>query len=270
MQGQPSFVRAFRHPNYDGANAGIANKSFYKSDKVDFYWNKKGKEGPIYSVEWSPDCDHFCVVYGCILPEQACERHCSGEKGGPLDCGGALLLLAGFGNLRGNVEVWDVKGRKQVSRSQAADSTQLCWCADGEHYLTATTAPRLRVSNGYKLWHYSGSLQHENLCREGEELWDALWQPCPEGTFPAKPVSYKQVSGIQSSQPQACKQVYRPPGARGQPSSFKVKDDESSAGDKPNDAAPKSKTAIKNQKRKEAKKAKKENAEARTPTHFYD
>ncbi|XP_077554505.1 eukaryotic translation initiation factor 2A isoform X1 [Haemaphysalis longicornis] len=309
-KGQPSFVRAFRHPNYDGANAGIANKSFYKSDKVDFYWNKKGsgvllltstevdktggsyygdqglhflrtngdtamvkrgKEGPIYSVEWSPDCDHFCVVYG-FMPAKATLFNLNCDPVFDMGTGprnsvyynpqGTLLLLAGFGNLRGNVEVWDVKGRKQVSRSQAADSTQLCWCADGEHYLTATTAPRLRVSNGYKLWHYSGSLQHENLCREGEELWDALWQPCPEGTFPAKPVSYKQVSGIQSSQPQACKQVYRPPGARGQPSSFKVKDDESSAGDKPNDAAPKSKTAIKNQKRKEAKKAKKENAEA--------
>ncbi|KAH7966790.1 hypothetical protein HPB49_019596 [Dermacentor silvarum] len=277
-KGQPSFVRAFRHPNYDGPNAGIANKSFYKSDKVDFFWNKKGtglllltstdvdktgasyygdqglhflrtngdtamvkrgKDGPVYSVEWSPECDHFCVVYGCILLH--------------------ARTLVHSGNHVGNVEVWDVKGRKQVSRSQASDSTQLCWCADGEHYLTATTAPRLRVGNGYKVWHYSGSLQHENICSEGEELWDVLWQPCPADSFPAKPISYKQVGGIQSSQPQASKQVYRPPGARGQPSSFKVKEDESSSTDKA--AEPKSKTAIKNQKRKEAKKAKKENAQ---------
>ncbi|XP_075747254.1 eukaryotic translation initiation factor 2A [Rhipicephalus microplus] len=308
-KGQPSFVRAFRHPNYEGPSAGIANKSFYKADKVDFRWNKKGtglllltstdvdktgasyygdqglhflrtngdtamvkrgKDGPVYSVEWSPECDHFCVVYG-FMPAKATLFNLNCDPVFDMGTGprnsiyyniqGTLLILAGFGNLRGNVEVWDVKGRKQVSRSQASDSTQLCWCADGEHYLTATTAPRLRVGNGYKVWHYSGSLQHENICCEGEELWDVLWQPCPAESFPAKPISYKQVSGIQSSQPQASKQVYRPPGARGQPSSFKVKDDESASTNKAADSTPKSKTAIKNQKRKEAKKAKKENAQ---------
>ncbi|KAK8762980.1 hypothetical protein V5799_034410 [Amblyomma americanum] len=127
-------------------------------------------------------------------------------------------------------------------------------------HLFGCTSPFLACI--YKVWHYSGSLQHENLCREGEELWDVLWQPCPANTFPAKPISFKQVSGIQSSQPQASKQVYRPPCARGQPASFKVKDDESSSGDKAADSAPKSKTQIKNQKRKEAKKAKKENPQA--------
>lgn len=164
------------------------------------------------------------------------------------------MILAGFGNLRGNVEVWDVKGRRQVSKSQAADSTLLSWCGDGEHYLTATTSPRLRVANGYKLWHYTSSLQHEMLCRENEELWDVQWQPCPPGAFKAKPISYQLVPGIQSSQPQASKEAYRPPCARGQAPSFKVKDEEPSN----NDPA-KSKSALKNQKRKEAKKAKKEN-----------
>ena len=25
-----------------------------------------GKKGPVYEVEWSPDSNEFCVVYGCI------------------------------------------------------------------------------------------------------------------------------------------------------------------------------------------------------------
>ncbi len=33
--------------------------------------------------------------------------------------------------------------------SQASDSTQFEWCPDGVHFVTATTAPRLRVGNGY-------------------------------------------------------------------------------------------------------------------------
>ena len=26
-----------------------------------------GKKGPIYAVEWNPNSEEFCVVYGCIL-----------------------------------------------------------------------------------------------------------------------------------------------------------------------------------------------------------
>ena len=31
---------------------------------------------------------------------------------------------------------------------QARDTTYFEWCPDGEHFVTATCAPRLRVSNG--------------------------------------------------------------------------------------------------------------------------
>ena len=61
-----------------------------------------------------------------------------------------LLALAGFGNLRGNVELWDVSGsRRLISTIQASDSTMFQWCPDGIHFITATTAPRLRIGNGY-------------------------------------------------------------------------------------------------------------------------
>lgn len=46
---------------------------------------------------------------------------------------GHILVLAGFGNLRGQMEVWDVKKWKQVSKPQASDSTHFAWCPDGEH-----------------------------------------------------------------------------------------------------------------------------------------
>ena len=26
-----------------------------------------GKKGPIYEVEWNPNSEEFCVLYGCIL-----------------------------------------------------------------------------------------------------------------------------------------------------------------------------------------------------------
>ncbi len=61
----------------------------------------------------------------------------------------SLLVLAGFGNLHGNIEVWDLAAKKLISNPKSPDTTHFDWCPNGEHILTATTAPRLRVGNGY-------------------------------------------------------------------------------------------------------------------------
>lgn len=37
----PSFVRLYQHPNFAGPHAALANKSFFKADKVTMLWNKK-------------------------------------------------------------------------------------------------------------------------------------------------------------------------------------------------------------------------------------
>lgn len=42
-QGAPSYVRLFRHPNFDSPASVLANKSFFKADRVKLLWNKKGK-----------------------------------------------------------------------------------------------------------------------------------------------------------------------------------------------------------------------------------
>ena len=43
IQGAPSYVRLFRHPNFDSPSSVLANKSFFKADRVELLWNKKGK-----------------------------------------------------------------------------------------------------------------------------------------------------------------------------------------------------------------------------------
>jgi len=58
------------------------------------------------------------------------------------------LLLAGFGNLRSGIELWDAINRKLIAKTDAPDTTLLRWSPDGEHFMTATTAPRLRITNG--------------------------------------------------------------------------------------------------------------------------
>ena len=38
---------------------------------------------------------------------------------------GNLLLLGGFGNLRGNMEIWDVSGKKKAAQFEANDTTDV-------------------------------------------------------------------------------------------------------------------------------------------------
>lgn len=58
------------------------------------------------------------------------------------------LALSGFGNLQGQIEIWDLTAKKLVSKFTARDSTYIQWSYDGEYILTATTSPRLRIGNG--------------------------------------------------------------------------------------------------------------------------
>ncbi|XP_067013815.1 eukaryotic translation initiation factor 2A [Anabrus simplex] len=304
--GQPSFGRLFRYPKFE-SQMSLANKSFFQADRVDMMWNKKGtgvllmtstevdktgssyygkqalhfistkgetamvllsKEGPIYSVEWSPKSSEFCVVYG-FTPAKATLFNLKCEPVFDFGTGarnaiyynpqGNILMLGGFGNIAGNVEVWDVGGRKLITKMDTPDTTLLHWSPDGEHFMTATTAPRLRIGNGFKIWHYSGALLYERPWNKQEELWEVLWQRFPPGVFKEPQISFKPVEGIQSSAPQASKQAYRPPSARGRESNFKLHDDEEAPSNvKPGGDANPSKAALKQKKKREAKKAKKQ------------
>ncbi|TRY72864.1 hypothetical protein DNTS_007670 [Danionella cerebrum] len=264
-KGAPSFVRLYQYPNFGGPTCALANKSFFKADKVMMLWNKKAtavlvtastevdksgasyygeqtlhyvatngesavvqlpKNGPIYDVCWSPSSSEFCVVYG-FMPAKATvfnlKCDCVFDFGtGPRNAAfyspqGHILVLAGFGNLRGQMEVWDVKKYKQVSKPQAEDTTHFSWCPDGEHIVTATCSPRLRVSNGYKIWHYTGTVLYKHETPSGKELWEVLWQSFPSGAFPEKPVKYQAVPSELGSTEAKPAQAYRPPALRNKP-----------------------------------------------------
>eukprot|EP00106_Octopus_bimaculoides_P018301 XP_014785743.1 PREDICTED: eukaryotic translation initiation factor 2A-like [Octopus bimaculoides] len=264
-KGQPSNIRIFKHPNFNGCP--LANKSFFKADKITMYWNKAGtgllvitstetsdksyygetglhylsikgegclvpraKDGPVYCVEWHPNSTQFCVVYG-FMPAKATLYNLKCDP--VFDYGtaprnsafynpqGNILCLAGFGNLQGDLEFWDLQQQKVISSTKAMDTTHFAWCPDGVHFITATMAPRLRVGNGYKLWHYTGSILAQLEIPSGKELWESLWMPDMDGKFPSKSIVYKKVEWVHLDlKPVA---AYRPPHARGQPASdFKL------------------------------------------------
>ncbi|XP_078693161.1 eukaryotic translation initiation factor 2A-like [Branchiostoma floridae x Branchiostoma belcheri] len=303
QKGGPSFVRVFKCPDFA---TPLANKSFFKADKADIRWNKKGtgllvlcatevdqtgqsyygeqnlhyigvdgvssivqlsKNGPIYSTDWSPDSTEFCVVYG-FMPAKAtifnlkCEPVFDFGTGPRNLCAynpqGNILALAGFGNLRGNIEVWDRRNLQKIALVQAPDTTYFAWSPNGSHFVTATTSPRLRVGNGYKIWHYTGHQLDEKGLGMNDELWEVAWQTYQPSVFPETRLSYQPAKAA-AQQQEAKPAVYRPPGARalGHTSPTKLHEEELPQNERmENKDENLSKAALKNKKKREAKKAK--------------
>jgi translation initiation factor 2A len=104
--------------------------------------------------------------------------------------------------------------KKQVTTSSAPDSTFLEWGPSGDIYVTATTSPRLRQGNGFKVWHYSGALLYELMYPEKYELLEVAWQKYSEGKFKEPTITSQKVEGIQSVQAQPSLKKYVPPHIR--------------------------------------------------------
>ncbi|RXK39670.1 hypothetical protein M231_03024 [Tremella mesenterica] len=191
------------------------------------------REGPIYDYTWSPTSREFVVCYGYMPARvqlydlKAKPIHSFGPQHRNVvmyQPQGRLLLSAGFGNLSGGVDIWDISTRNKVGEFQAPTSSHCQWSSCGRYILTATLSPRLRVDNGVKIWWCGGQLLHVHL---QEELYQASFRPQKTGQIipfpsvvPNAPEANESVALYgPKGQPTngAAKPVgaYRPPGARG-------------------------------------------------------
>lgn len=145
---------------------------------------------------------------------------------------GRFVLVAGFGNLAGQMDLYDLERNYYKIATVEASNASVCeWSPDGQFILTATTSPRLRVDNGIRLWHVSGALMYNE---EMTELYDVCWRPQstvqhPLGDpFSPLPTPHPSAAAYLSTRKAPVKPAgaYRPPGARGQvtPLAFKRED----------------------------------------------
>ena len=149
---------------------------------------------------------------------------------------GRLVILAGFGNLAGKMDIHDRRSLNKVTTIDAPNTSVCEWSPDGQFILTATLSPRLRVDNGIKIWHCSShSLIHSLAV---EEMYQTGWRPIPldqvppfPPAIPAAPApSANAVAALangKTATPSKPAGAYRPPGARGlaTPSIFKREDE---------------------------------------------
>lgn len=200
------------------------------------------KEGPIHDVSWSPNSKEFGVVYGympaktTIFNQRAVAQHSFNL--GPRNTiifspHGRFVIVAGFGNLAGQMDIYDLeKNYEKVCTIEASNAAICEWSPDGKHILTATVSPRLRVDNGLRIWHVGGGLMYNE---EMHELYHVVWRPQSTTQHPLEdplhPIPTPHASALdylgKVKTPSKPAGAYRPPGARGSstPLAFKREDE---------------------------------------------
>ncbi|KGR21278.1 translation initiation factor 2A [Candida albicans SC5314] len=193
------------------------------------------REGPIHDITWSPTAREFAVSYG-YMPSETTFFDSRGNAIHSLPTAprntilysphAKFVLVAGFGNLQGTVDVYDRQNKFSKVVTFEASNTSVCeWSPCGRFILTATTSPRLRVDNGCKIWHASGKLIY---LKEFPELFSIGWKPQPLDCFPpirnlepapeAHESTKEYLEKRQALASAAAKKpagAYRPPHARG-------------------------------------------------------
>ena len=196
------------------ADVDATNQSYYGEQKL-FYFAGDGseemavpmaKDGPIHDVQWSPKGDYFVAVCGfmpakstlytvkCVPKFDLGSGPYSTIRWNPF---GRFFVLAGFGNLPGDLAFYDKKADakcKLMGSSRASNGVTLSWSPCGRYVLAATTAPRLRVDNGFQLFKYNGTLLAH---KKYETIYEAFWRQVREGTFEDRPQTPRAVGAVE-------------------------------------------------------------------------
>lgn len=193
-------------------------------------------------MTWSPNSTEFGVVYGYMPAKTTLfNLRATPTYNFPLaprnlisfSPNGRFVLVAGFGNLAGQMDIYDLqRDHQKLCTIQGSNASVCDWSPDGKYILTATTSPRLRVDNGVRIWHVGGGLMYnEDL----QELYHVTWRPNKEASRteadPLHPMPTPHESALKylgtMKTPSKPAGAYRPPGARGQvtPIAFRREDE---------------------------------------------
>lgn len=96
--------------------------------------------------------------------------------------------MAGFGNLNGEIDIWDIKARKQVGKCKSSSASSCLWSNDGRKFMTGVVTPRLRVDNNFKIFKYDGTLLHKSNFND-TELYEVLWYNDNNQVYEDRPAS---------------------------------------------------------------------------------
>ena len=208
-------------------------KSYYGESGLYLLLSRDGdgcavETGSVYDSAWTPDGRSFIAISGTMPPKSALydlrgreifsfgEAHRNTVRISP---NGRFACIGGFGNLAGQLDFWDLDRKVLLASVDASCSVDFGWSPCSRLFFTATTAPRMRVDNGVKVWAYSGE-QVKCISYSKSELYEAAW--CMQGSYDDEPVSPRvaarkapiKTSSDGSKGEKKQVKAYRPPGAR--------------------------------------------------------
>jgi translation initiation factor 2A len=125
---------------------------------------------------------------------------------------GRFLCIAGFGNLAGEMDFYDVLRLRKIGSNSAHAAVSHSWSSDSRHFLTATLSPRMNVDNGLKIFKYNGI--GPVVAKSFDVAYDVVWKPVQAGIYPARGPSPKREDAPVHVAIPAAKEVYRPPAYR--------------------------------------------------------
>ena len=185
--------------------------------------------GPCHDACWSPVADEFLACTGKMPSEIALYDGKTGNKRISFGVSrrntlrwspfGRTFIAGGFGNLPGDIDVWD-KNKALCLSTVRIPCTVICeWGPDGRHLVSASTFPRMRVDNFAQVANYDGTMAGK--LPDMPELYTIKWRPSPTGSdqfedIPPSPrvvQSARKPTAVAAEEPK--KQAYRPPGGSG-------------------------------------------------------
>ncbi|PFH34481.1 GYF domain-containing protein [Besnoitia besnoiti] len=180
---------------------------------------KKLSKKVAQDAKWSPTRDEFVLIEGKSPSDiYLLDKHCHIRFSFPpkyrntINWGpfGQMVAIGGFGNLAGELSFWyrdsNVRGMSLITEWRAACTVQSLWAPSGDLFLTASTYPRMKVDNVFRVFDYEGE---EIASVKFEELYKVAWKP--ESDLAPPPAPQRNELALE----QTSKGFYRPKNAQG-------------------------------------------------------
>ncbi|KJP86182.1 hypothetical protein AK88_04153 [Plasmodium fragile] len=177
---------------------GYVSNCYYFSLSARHMGMKKINEQVAQDVKWNQTSDDFLLIEGksdnsiflydhnLNIKLKISSQYKNTIKWCPF---GNMIALGGFGNLAGDICFYFKEKDDSVIliKQYREPCTVLCdWSADGTLFMTASTYPRMKVENTFKIYTYEGKLVNSY---NFNELYDVQWKKAPPGVLsePPKP-----------------------------------------------------------------------------------
>ncbi|RHY32524.1 hypothetical protein DYB32_002489, partial [Aphanomyces invadans] len=160
-----------------------------------FVPEKKGKPASVRIFPFPPNATQSHVAFKSFYKAQEVKMKWSPN-------GSALIIET-------STDV-DTSGKSYYGETNLFFVQSHGWSPDSRYFYTATTFPRVRVDNGFKLFKYDGTGPVVSESRT--EVYDLQFRPAAAGVYPNRPASPPEAA---AAPPAPVRKAYRPPHSTG-------------------------------------------------------